>query len=47
MGIRQISSPAIRLKDIGLGTRPNVPPPPGGPQFTYIFEAITEGEAQI
>jgi hypothetical protein len=24
-----------------------MPPPPGGPQFTYIFEAITEGEAQI
>jgi hypothetical protein len=46
-GDPQISSPAIRLEDTALGLRPNMPPPPGGPIFIYIFDAITEGEAQI
>lgn len=46
-GDPQISSSAIRLEDTALGLQPNMPPPPGGPVFIYIFEAITEGEAQI
>jgi hypothetical protein len=46
-GDPQISSSAIRLEDTALGLQPNMPPPPGGPVFIYIFEAITEGEAEI
>ena len=37
-----ISSPAIRLASTALG-----PINPGGPSFTYIFEAAAEGEAQV
>jgi hypothetical protein len=38
-----VSSPTIRLKSTALGWPPN----PGGPSFTYIFEAVAEGEAQV
>lgn len=37
-----ISSPAIRLESTALG-----PINPGGPSYTYIFEAAAEGEAQV
>jgi hypothetical protein len=38
-----VSSPTIRLESTALGWPPN----PGGPSFTYIFEAAAEGEAQV
>ena len=38
----EVSSPAIRLQSTALG-----PINPGGPSFTYIFEAAAEGEAQV
>jgi hypothetical protein len=41
-GKRVISLPAIRLESTALG-----PINPGGPSFTYIFEAAAEGEAQV
>ena len=42
-GEPEISSPAVRLVSTAL----NMPPNPGGASFTYIFEAVAEGEAQI
>jgi hypothetical protein len=38
-----VSSSTIRLESTALGWPPN----PGGPSFTYIFEAVAEGEAQV
>lgn len=46
-GDPQISSPAIRFEEAAMALRPGMLPPPGGPASTYIFEAVTEGEAQI
>jgi hypothetical protein len=47
-GDPQISSPEVRLENTASDWRqPNMPPPPGGPAFIYIFTTITEGEAQI
>jgi hypothetical protein len=42
-GAPEISSPAILLESVAL----QWPPTPGGPGFVYIFEATSEGEAQI
>lgn len=42
-GPPEISSPAVRLVSTAL----NMPLNPGGSSFTYIFEAVAEGEAQI
>lgn len=42
-GTPEISSPAILLESVALQWPPN----PGGPGFVYIFEATSEGEAQI
>jgi hypothetical protein len=42
-GTPEISSPAIRLEGVAL----NWPVTPGGPTFIYIFEAASEGEAQV
>jgi hypothetical protein len=42
-GKPEVSSPAVRLQSTALGW----PPTPGGPSFTYIFEAEAEGEAQV
>jgi hypothetical protein len=41
-GDPQISSPAMRLESTALAYPVN----PGGPTFIYMFEAVTEGEAQ-
>jgi hypothetical protein len=42
-GAPEISSPAIRLESVAQ----KVPQNPGGPWFVYIFEATSEGEAQV
>jgi hypothetical protein len=42
-GTPEISSPAILLESVAQQWPPN----PGGPEFVYIFEATSEGEAQI
>ena len=42
-GKPEVSSAAIRLECVALG----VPVTPGGPTFTYIFEAAAEGQAQV
>jgi hypothetical protein len=42
-GEPQISSSAIELESTALDWPPN----PGGPTFIYIFEAVSEGEAQV
>ena len=42
-GKPEVSSAAIRLESVAL----RVPVNPGGPTFTYIFEAAAEGEAQV
>jgi hypothetical protein len=42
-GKPEVSSAAIRLECVALG----VPVTPGGPTFTYIFEAAAEGPAQV
>ena len=42
-GKPEVSSAAIRLEGVALG----VPVTPGGPTFTYIFEAAAEGQVQI
>jgi hypothetical protein len=42
-GTPEISSPAIRLESVAQEWPPN----PGGPGFVYIFEATSEGEAQV
>jgi hypothetical protein len=42
-GKPEVSSAAIRLECVALG----VPVTPGGPTFTYIFEAAVEGQAQV
>lgn len=46
-GDPQISSPAIRLDATALYINPGGLISPGGPTFIYMFEAVTEGEAQI
>lgn len=42
-GKPEVSSAAIRLEGVALG----LPVTPGGPTFTYIFEAATEGQVQV
>lgn len=42
-GDPQLSSDALKLESVALDWPPN----PGGPRFIYIFEAASEGEAQI
>jgi len=42
-GKPEVSSAAIRLECVALG----VPVTPGGPTFTYIFEAAAEGQVQV
>jgi hypothetical protein len=42
-GTPEISSPAILLGSVALQWPPN----PGGPGFVFVFEATSEGEAQI
>ena len=42
-GTPEISSRAIQLESVALDWPPN----PGGPRFVYIFEAISEGHAQV
>jgi hypothetical protein len=42
-GTPEISSPAILLESVAQEWPPN----PGGPGFVYVFEATSEGEAQI
>jgi hypothetical protein len=42
-GKPEVSSAAIRLESVALGWPAN----PGGPTFTYIFEAAAEGQVQI
>jgi len=42
-GKPEVSSSAIRLESVALG----LPVNPGGPTFTYIFEAAAEGQVQV
>ena len=42
-GMSQVSSPAVRLESVSLA----VPPNPGGPTYVYIFQAASEGEAEV
>jgi hypothetical protein len=46
-GDPQISSPAIRLDATARHINPGGLINPGGPTFIYMFEAVTEGEAQV
>jgi hypothetical protein len=42
-GTSRVSSPAVRLESVSLA----VPPNPGGPTYVYIFQAASEGEAEV
>lgn len=46
-GDPQISSPAVRLDATARHINPGGLINPGGPTFIYMFEAVTEGEAQV
>lgn len=46
-GEPQISSPAIRLDGTALYIDPSGTTSPGGASYIYMFEAVTEGEAQV
>jgi len=45
-GTPEVSPPAIRLECIAMDVPPN-PPPPAGVASIYIFEAVSEGDAEI
>jgi hypothetical protein len=42
-GTSRVSSPAVRLESVALAAPPN----PGGPTYVYIFQAASEGEAEV
>jgi hypothetical protein len=46
-GDPQISSAVVRPEGTAQDWPLNMPPPPGGASIIYIFEAVTEGEAQV